>query len=76
MKHGGSVRESPCQLAVTRSLFEGRLVALTPAETRGLFLLLVGGLLASIPRASNGMKRGGSVRESNPPETFPPPDRI
>jgi epoxyqueuosine reductase len=24
----------------------------------------------------NGMKHGGSVRESNPPETFPPPDRI
>ena len=22
------------------------------------------------------MKLGGSVRESNPPETFPPPDRI
>jgi len=22
------------------------------------------------------VKHGGSVRESNPPETFPPPDRI
>jgi len=55
----------------------GRLVALTRRKKgRPLFLLLVGARLASIPRASDGIKIGGSVRESNPPETFPPPDRI
>jgi len=43
------MRESPRQLAVARSLLEGRLVALTHVRTHGLFLLLVGGLLASIP---------------------------
>ena len=41
-----------------------------------LFLLLVGAQLGSIPRASVGKNPGGSVRESNPPETLLPPDRI